>query len=203
MKANRIERKKEEIRKKIIFVAMDLFKRQGFERTTVDQIAEEADVARGTVFNYFPAKEAIIRDYVLRVSEEAGPQLVGILEGLSDTRSRIITLLGTTMEWLETNLGEDLLKRLIVYNMGSLFDALKIRTCFAEILEQIIRMGQEAGEIRRDIPTEEMSNHLDWISTSIIIIRQACPEQALTDLIHRKTELFLNGTIQRAAKVED
>lgn len=57
---SRIERKKEETRKKIISVAMDLFNRQGFDQTTVEQIAEVADVAKGTVFNYFPAKDAIV-----------------------------------------------------------------------------------------------------------------------------------------------
>lgn len=196
-RGRRIERKKEETRKRIISVAMDLFRRQGFDQTTVDQIAEDVDISRMTIFNYFPAKEVIIREYVLRSIREAGPELVSILEGLPDTRSRITTLFSTTMEWLEVNLGEDLLKKLITYNMGSLFDALKIQTNFTEILEQIIRMGQESGELRGDIPAEEVSNHLDWISTSIIIVRQSCPEKSLTDLINKKVELFLNGVINK------
>jgi hypothetical protein len=101
------------------------------------------------------------------------------------------------MEWLEVNLGEDLLKKLITYNMGSLFEALKIQTHFTEILEQIIRIGQESGELRGDIPADEISNHLDWISTSIIIVSQSFPEKSLTDLINRKLDLFLNGVINK------
>ena len=150
-----------------------------------------------TIFNYFPAKEVIIREYVLRAIREAGPELVSMLEGLPDTRSRITTLFSTTMEWLEVNLGEDLLKKLITYNMGSLFEALKIQTHFTEILEQIIRIGQESGELRGDIPADEISNHLDWISTSIIIVSQSFPEKSLTDLINRKLDLFLNGVINK------
>jgi AcrR family transcriptional regulator len=196
-RGRRIERKKEETRKKIISVAMDLFRRQGFDQTTVDQIAEDVDISRMTIFNYFPAKEVIIREYVLRAIREAGPELVSMLEGLPDTRSRITTLFSTTMEWLEVNLGEDLLKKLITYNMGSLFEALKIQTHFTEILEQIIRIGQESGELRGDIPADEISNHLDWISTSIIIVSQSFPEKSLTDLINRKLDLFLNGVINK------
>src|SRR3712207_179949 len=36
--------------------ATELFLEQGFERTTVDEIARRAGVARGTFFNYFSAK---------------------------------------------------------------------------------------------------------------------------------------------------
>lgn len=155
-----------------------------------------------TIFNHFPVKEAIIRADVLEAIKEAGPELVGVLEGLPDTRSRITSLFGTTMAWLEANLVEDLLKRLIMYNMGTLFDALQIQTRFTEILDRVIRMGQEAGELRRDMPAEEISNHLDWISTSIIITRQEYPEKTLTSLINRKTDLFLNGAMNKAAATD-
>lgn len=40
--------------------AMALIRAYGFEETTMEQIAEEADIAKGTLYNYFPAKEAII-----------------------------------------------------------------------------------------------------------------------------------------------
>jgi AcrR family transcriptional regulator len=36
--------------------ATELFLEQGYEKTTVDDIARRAGVARGTFFNYFPAK---------------------------------------------------------------------------------------------------------------------------------------------------
>src|SRR3954464_15108489 len=36
--------------------ATELFLEQGYEKTTVDEIARRAGVARATFFNYFPAK---------------------------------------------------------------------------------------------------------------------------------------------------
>src|SRR5689334_25078067 len=56
----RRERKKEETKERIFNVAMKLFKSRGFEETTVDDITEKADVAKGTFFNYFARKEAVL-----------------------------------------------------------------------------------------------------------------------------------------------
>ena len=54
------ERKKRATRAAIHDAGMRLFAEQGFARTTVDQIAEAADVSRATVFHYFPTKEDIV-----------------------------------------------------------------------------------------------------------------------------------------------
>ena len=54
------ERKKRATRAAIHDAGMRLFAEHGFARTTVDQIAEAADVSRATVFAYFPAKEDIV-----------------------------------------------------------------------------------------------------------------------------------------------
>lgn len=40
--------------------ALELFAEQGYERTTIDQITERADVARGTFFNHFQRKEDLV-----------------------------------------------------------------------------------------------------------------------------------------------
>ena len=54
------ERKKRATRIAIRDAAMRLFDDQGFAGTTMDQIAEAADVSRATVFTYFPTKEEIV-----------------------------------------------------------------------------------------------------------------------------------------------
>jgi AcrR family transcriptional regulator len=54
------ERKKRATRAAIHHAAMDLFATQGFAGTTVDEIADAADVSRATVFTYFPTKEDIV-----------------------------------------------------------------------------------------------------------------------------------------------
>ncbi len=54
------ERKKKATRDAIHHGAMRLFAEHGFAGTTIDQIAEAADVSRATVFSYFPTKEDIV-----------------------------------------------------------------------------------------------------------------------------------------------
>jgi AcrR family transcriptional regulator len=56
------ERKKLETRQHIADVAARLFAEHGFEQVTVDQVAAAADVAKKTVFNYFPTKEDLVFD---------------------------------------------------------------------------------------------------------------------------------------------
>ena len=46
-------------RASIVDVALDLFSRQGYDATSVDQIAEAAHISRRTLFRYFPGKAAI------------------------------------------------------------------------------------------------------------------------------------------------
>jgi AcrR family transcriptional regulator len=56
------ERKKLETRQHIADVAARLFAEHGFEHVTVDQVATAANVAKKTVFNYFPTKEDLVFD---------------------------------------------------------------------------------------------------------------------------------------------
>lgn len=56
----RRERRKHEVRSRIMEAALQLLEQQGLEATTVDQIAEAADISRGTFFNHFPTKESLL-----------------------------------------------------------------------------------------------------------------------------------------------
>jgi AcrR family transcriptional regulator len=53
------ERKKQRTRATLIDAAVELCERQGFERTTVDQIAAVADVSPRTFSRYFATKDAV------------------------------------------------------------------------------------------------------------------------------------------------
>ncbi len=56
------ERKKDRTRSTITRVALELFARDGFHATTINDIAEAAEVAPRTVSTYFPSKEGIVFD---------------------------------------------------------------------------------------------------------------------------------------------
>jgi AcrR family transcriptional regulator len=54
------QRKKQRTREHIAETARRLFTERGFERVTVAEVAREAEVSEGTVFNYFPRKEDLV-----------------------------------------------------------------------------------------------------------------------------------------------
>jgi AcrR family transcriptional regulator len=58
------ESKKERTRQELAAKAMELFVRKGFDRVTVAEVAEAAEVSEKTVFNYFPTKEDLFFDEV-------------------------------------------------------------------------------------------------------------------------------------------
>jgi AcrR family transcriptional regulator len=54
------ERKKQKTRESIQRTALRLFEKQGYEETTVEQIAAAAEISPSTFFNYFPTKEDVV-----------------------------------------------------------------------------------------------------------------------------------------------
>ena len=87
------ERKKRATRIAIRDAAMELFAGQGFGGTTIDQIAEAADVSRATVFSYFPTKEEI-------VFGEAGAAIDGLAIRLRE-RPDDQTTIAVVRAWLD------------------------------------------------------------------------------------------------------
>jgi AcrR family transcriptional regulator len=82
------ERKKQRTRTMLIDAAMELCLSQGYEQTTVEQIAQAADVSSRTFSRYFATKDAVfltlIEDYVEQVvvELESVPADFGPLEAL-------------------------------------------------------------------------------------------------------------------------
>jgi TetR/AcrR family transcriptional regulator, cholesterol catabolism regulator len=73
----RRERKKLAVERRIREAALELFREKGYDAATVEEIAERADVAKGTFFNYFPRKDTLLgalgEDLVGEALEELGP----------------------------------------------------------------------------------------------------------------------------------
>jgi AcrR family transcriptional regulator len=90
------ERKKRRTRKLIADEALALFDAQGFQDTTIRQIADAAEVAPRTVSAYFPAKEELVFSEHEQIFDDLEQQLSGRAAGVSaaDTlRAWLVTML--------------------------------------------------------------------------------------------------------------
>jgi AcrR family transcriptional regulator len=72
------ERKKAKTREALRDAAMELFSRQGFDRTTVEEIADACEVSPRTFFRYFPTKE----DVLFADADERRESLLAVLAAL-------------------------------------------------------------------------------------------------------------------------
>lgn len=77
---NRRERRKEETLRRIEAAGWELFTARGFEATSTREIADAADIAAGTLFNYFPEKRALLIHLMQRRIDAAVDQAFETME---------------------------------------------------------------------------------------------------------------------------
>jgi AcrR family transcriptional regulator len=92
------ERKKQRTRQTIVEVATRLFTQQGYTETTLVQIADAAEIAPSTFFNYFPGKIDIVFGLHEAVSESARERILDRPAGESATRA--------VLAWISEDLPE-------------------------------------------------------------------------------------------------
>jgi len=160
---NRRERKKEETRGRILKAAFKLFVQNGFESTTIDQIADEADIGKGTFYNYFSSKEAALNGFIDELTVQRGQRIWADILELPDTRQRLVKSYQSITSW--SGQYPDLIR---VYALQLVNEAMEEDEedrpnnndlYFAEI----IKMGQEAGDIRDDIDVVQLVRYLNAI----------------------------------------
>jgi len=76
---SRRERRRLEVRERVLDAAWDLFESQGYDTTTVAEICRRADIAYGTFFNHFAEKHEVLR----MMADQAISRLEEMLEGLA------------------------------------------------------------------------------------------------------------------------
>lgn len=70
-KLSRTQRKRDDIRKKIKLVAGKHFAESGITSTHLDKIAEEVDIARGTLYSHFSNKDELVKAILMDLLQEA------------------------------------------------------------------------------------------------------------------------------------
>ena len=159
----RRERKKQDTRQKIAKIAIYLFRKQGFDATTMEQIADQVDISKATLYNYYPTKEIIISEYWQSSVKELKLQILELVQLLPDTRSRIQKIFTKTATELFKS-KQDIYEIYLSYwlrNLNNPAMSNRLKSGFEDIFAMTIRLGQQSGDVRKDISVELMVKQLE------------------------------------------
>jgi len=198
----RRERKKLENRRRIYSAAFELFVEKGFDETTVEEIAERADVGKGTVFNYFPHKTsflaALADEWLDRLTEEFGP--VEELEG--SARNSLERVFFFMADLAVAN--PELAHQALFESLRSMYDGQleheeSIRN-FRNIALALLRKGQATGEVRTDLEPHHATTLMEaaFHRTLVRWLREPGSIDELHDEISGKLDIIFAGVSPRS-----
>jgi AcrR family transcriptional regulator len=154
----RRERRKLEVRARIVDAAAELFSERGVEATTVVEICDRADVAKKTFFNHFPTKQHAVRelarlaiDQLLVETETARKQKRSARYRLRQVFDQIVQNTAQV-----SPMGRDLAKELIHSLQGlesETGDTRRLRNAFAAV----VRDGLTRGDVARRYDPETLA----------------------------------------------
>ena len=76
---------------RIINAAINIFSEKGFESTRTREIAERAGIAEGTIFRYFPTKDAILERMVPLLIRVMMPRISGPIEKIIHAHGKVMS----------------------------------------------------------------------------------------------------------------
>ena len=97
--------KAEETGLRILDAALELFRHEGFESSTMREIAQKAGVATGAAYYYYPSKDAIVMDFYRRSCAEMQPKIEAALQGVGGLEARLRELIAIKLEQFAPNRG--------------------------------------------------------------------------------------------------
>jgi AcrR family transcriptional regulator len=197
-------RKKRETRQRVIAAAKSLLKEKGYETTTVEDIAEKAQISRMTFFNYFSGKDKLL--------EALAAEMFAENEAVFE---QILASTGTIDEALPRELEErlDLIIRYrsflaVVVKYTKLFsnfyphnatpadiDPDQLSQYYQAKLE-LVSQAQAAGSIRDDIPASEICYAYYALRNDAVgrwLLQENQPGEVLKSNFRMAMAIFLNG----------
>jgi AcrR family transcriptional regulator len=105
MPPTKVTPKAEETGRRILDSALELFRQEGFDPTTMRDIARKAEVATGAAYYYYPSKDAIVMDFYQRSCGEMQPKIEAALEGVAGLETRLHELVRVKFAHFAPNRG--------------------------------------------------------------------------------------------------
>lgn len=211
LQPTRRDRRKMETRERIFEAALRLLSERDFDTVTVEMITEAADVGKGTFFNYFANKEAVVGHFFetqLRLLKEtlaaasAGSPLTEWPEGDRYTTPlggqhwrKMMSILHRCTEQRDKNrrLTRTLLA-LSLTNPDVRAANLFFRKRILEVIRGLVEEGQAQGELRRDLSADALAEHMYSAHISALYVwSQSEEENSLHEAIDRTYARLWDG----------
>lgn len=163
---SRRDRKKRETAERIVAAARRLFSQHGFDQTTVELIAETADVSKPTLFNYFPSKQALLQALVpetdarfaaaLALSEASGETVQAQLEQFFVFAARMTYSAPLLTQAL-------LVEALKAYTEpGARLEKHRFKKMH-DALVALVEAGVQRGEVRTDLSPDQLAHYISGL----------------------------------------
>jgi len=114
------EEKKAQLKLLLYQTALDLFREQGYQETSIRQITQRAKVGKGTFFNHYPSKEHLLAEWYRLCDEEAFAACQG--REYANAREAITTMITTNMRKILLDKDLFIAKTQIVYRDSLISD---------------------------------------------------------------------------------
>lgn len=195
---SRRERRSAELRERLFRAALNLFAKKGYAETTVEDITEAADVGKGTFFNYFRSKEHILMAF--------GEMQLEKLEAIVRETQQSDLPIGEVLHTLVLRMTEEpirnpaIVRALLQANLSSVpvrEEMRRIHDRNRALLGKLILHGQERGEIRADLPAEEIAQVWRQTIFGTLLFWSLAGDHTLTERIETSIRLLWDGIATR------
>jgi len=147
----RKEREKERRRQQIIVAAKRIFSAKGFNKATMEDIAEEAEISPGTIYIYFKNKDELYASLSIRILQHLNIRLEHVKnQNDVNDEQRIASLKDALYDIYDFD-------PLILINLFHLQSSESLKNLSDELLSEIKRLSQSSLQIMSDIFSEGIS----------------------------------------------
>lgn len=184
-------RKKRETRERILEMARGLFMTKGYNGTTVEEIAEAAEVSRATFFNYFPVKPLLLSEMVEGMMEHFESRVAKQLRHPATMTGRLRDFFHYSLQVIERD--RDMARLALIESFSGRANPSvqpeRLRRMHRS-LEALLRDGIERGDVRTDFSLPLLVAMVAGAHNQIVLAWLSDPKYPLGERLHEAARLL-------------
>lgn len=162
------QRRRKRIENKIIQTAMDLFRKHGFKRVSIEEVAEKAAVSKVTLYKYFRNKPSLIRTCLNSTIQDKADEIRRLLTSNSDFLTKLESLMRSKVNLIESFDG-DMFLELNQIDPEIIDELMEIRReAIVEVVSHLLEEGRTSGYISSAISNESLIVFFDVVGMGIV-----------------------------------